>query len=266
MDKRLKVNYGSLDDIPLPEIVYKYRDWSNEYHKRFITEREVYMASPRAFEDELDCHSPTRFDLLTKKQIYEYFLWSSKKQNKGHSRQEHRKFARDWAKTSLVNDKKYVKKFMEDSIEEYYDHEGILSLTENWNNDKMWNKYASNGEGFCLGYNARTMFRYLGGGGYVDYVDELPDIFPEPIMQFEEAMNNRIYKKLKKWSFEEEYRTKKFFPSPASSIERRTTLPREAFSCVILGDNISDTHKSEIELAVKEFIGEIGVFHRKDYI
>ena len=258
------VKYGKLDDFELPEIIYKYRDWSDDYHKRFITEREVFLASPESFEDELDCHNPTRFDLLTKKQIYEYFLWSSKNDNPNFSRQQHRAFARDWAKHSLVNDKKYVKKFMEDSIAEYYAHDGILSLTENWNNDAMWEKYANDEKGFCIGYNTRVMFKYLGGGGPVTYADEIPIIMPEPFMQPEQAMRNRIYYKLKKWEFEEEYRTKKFWPNPPSISDRQIKLPIEAFNRVILGNKMSDEHRFEIEKYVKKYIGNIEIALRKN--
>ncbi|MEB8345084.1 DUF2971 domain-containing protein [Flavobacteriaceae bacterium KMM 6898] len=258
------VKFGKLDDFDLPKTIYKYRDWSDHYHKRFILEREVFLASPKTFEDELDCHNPTRFDLLTKDQIYDYFIWSSKKENPLFSRQRHRAFARDWAKHSLVNDKNYTKKFMEDSVTEYYEREGILSLTENWDNDAMWKKYAAENKGFCIGYDTRIIFKYLGGGGPVSYTNEIPIIMPEPFMKFEEAMRNRVYYKLKKWEFEDEYRTKKFWPHPASINERQIQLPIEAFKRVILGDEISLKHKLEIERAVKKNIGNIEIVERKN--
>lgn len=180
----ITVHKGTLDDIEFPPIIYKYRFWSDDWHKRFITEREVFLASPKTFEDELDCHKPTRYDLLTTRQIHDYFNWSSKNENLNFTRQQHRKFARNWTKKSLINDKEYVKKYMEESINEYYDHEGILSLTENWDNQEMWNKYADNEKGFCIGYNTRIMFEHLGGGGQVIYTDDLPKILPEPFMEF----------------------------------------------------------------------------------
>ena len=208
-----EISYGKLEDIELPEIIYKYRDWNNEFHKRFITKREIFFASPDTFEDKFDCYNPTRFDKLTQKQIYDYFYWSSKNDNINYTRQQHRYFARDWSKKSLVNNKDYVKKFMEDSITEYYQHQGILSLTENCNNSFMWNKYANNEEGFCIGYNTKVLFSFLGMGGPVEYVDEMPIILPEPFMDSFIATRNRIFFKHKKWIVEEEYRTSKFYPN-----------------------------------------------------
>mgnify|MGYP006347233241 CR=1 FL=1 len=260
MEKKIIVNHGILDDIELPSVVYKYRSWSDDNHKRFITEKEVYMASARSFEDQLDCKNPTRFDLLSDKQIYEYYLWSSQeKENPNFSRQQHRKFARYWAKHSPEKKKKKVQEWMDKSIEEYYEHDGILSLTENCNNDLMWEKYADNGKGFCIGYNSHEMFKHIGGGGKVEYVDTLPIILPEPFMHFAEALRNRVYSKVKSWSFEEEYRTKKFWLNPATIKDRQIKLPKEAFNRIILGKNMSENDKKEIIELTKKHIGEIEI-------
>jgi hypothetical protein len=261
-ERKVTVNYCKYDDLELIPIIYKYRTWSNIFHKRFLTHREVFLASPESFEDKLDCYNPTRFDLLTKSQIYNYFIWSSKDKNPHFTRQQHRKFARDWAKVSDVNHPKIVRQFMEKSIQEYYQHEGILSLTENWNNDEMWEKYSDNGKGICIGYNTKIMFQFLGGGGPVEYCDELPIIMPEPFMEFGEALRNRVYCKLKKWEFEEEYRTQKFWVEPASISDRQIQLPKEAFNRIILGDNISDKDKEEIISITKETIGDIEIIDR----
>lgn len=263
---KITIEKKSFNELELPEVIYKYRTWSDEYHKRFITEREVFMASARTFEDQLDCRNPTRFDLLTKEQIYQYYLWSSKKENRNFSRQQHRHFARNWTKNSPLNDRNRIKEWMDQTIEEYYDHDGILSLTENWNNDEMWNKYADNGKGICIGYNTKEMFRHLGGGGKVEYVDELPIILPEPFMDFAEALRNRVYCKTKDWEFEDEYRTKKFWPHIATISDRQIKLSKEAFNKIILGDNISDTDKNDIIKNVKIHIGDIEIIERKNVI
>lgn len=263
-ESKVLVKYGKFEDFVFPKTIYKYRTWSDKWHKRFLTEREVFLASPETFEDELDCHNPTRFDLLTKKQIYEYFLWSSKEQNPHFSRQQHKNFAKDWAKNSLVNNKEHVEKHMKESIRLYYEREGILSLTENWNNQAMWDKYADFDKGFCIGYNSKELFRHLGGGGPVTYTDKIPIIMPEPFMEFHEAVRNRIYYKLNKWSFEEEYRASKFWPNPATISDRQIKIPASAFKRIILGNNISDKDRNEIEDCVINSIGKIEIIERKN--
>jgi hypothetical protein len=265
-EKELKVEYGVLGDFPLPKTIYKYRDWEDDYHKRFITEREVFMASASSFEDELDCNNPTRFDLLSEKQVYDYFLFDSKEKQPNYTRQQHRNFARHWAKKSPIRDKKYVTEEMKYNVQSYYEHEGILSLTENCNNDEMWLKYANKERGFCVGYNTLEMFQYLGGGGEVEYVNKLPEIYPFPFMQSEIAMRNRAFFKLKKWGFEEEYRTKKFWPHVATIQDRQIKLPKEAFKHIILGNKISEVNEKELTESVKKHIGNIEIIKRKDLL
>ncbi len=38
-----------LENLDLPGIIYKYRDWSNVYHKTILTLRQVFLASPSYF-------------------------------------------------------------------------------------------------------------------------------------------------------------------------------------------------------------------------
>lgn len=40
-----------------PAVLCKYRDWSNEYHRTILTERELYFSPPSCFEDETDCRN-----------------------------------------------------------------------------------------------------------------------------------------------------------------------------------------------------------------
>ena len=56
----------------IPTILYKYRDWGNPYNKKLLTDNEVYFASPREFNDPLDCAIPFRYDEkdLTEENIF----------------------------------------------------------------------------------------------------------------------------------------------------------------------------------------------------
>ena len=44
-----------------PALIYKYRDWENDYHKRIITERELYFAHPHTLNDPYDARPPYNF-------------------------------------------------------------------------------------------------------------------------------------------------------------------------------------------------------------
>ncbi len=41
--------------VMAPKVVYKYRKYHDELHRRLLTHQELYLASPLDFEDEHDC-------------------------------------------------------------------------------------------------------------------------------------------------------------------------------------------------------------------
>ncbi len=57
----------------LPEIVYKYRCWSNTFHKNLLTKNEVFLSSPSVFNDPFDCRIPKNYLLLDNdEKIWDY--------------------------------------------------------------------------------------------------------------------------------------------------------------------------------------------------
>ncbi len=120
----------------------------------------------------------------------------------------------------------------------------------------MWEKYANKHSGFCIGYKSRILFESLGGGGEVKYVDRLPVIMPDPIMDRDTQRFKQVYHKMKEWQFEKECRTQKFWFNGASSSERQIEIPKEAYHSIILGKNITDSNRQEIIDAVRINIGD----------
>lgn len=238
---------NSLDDIEYPDVVYKYRCWENPFHQSIITNRQVFMAAPSDFDDKLDCKFPVRWDLLTDADIYKYFLSDSKKKNPERTRQQHREFARDWMKKSAVRNPQRVKEHQARTFNDYNERVGVLSLTANPSIERMWVEYGCNHEGFAVGFNSRIMFEYLGGGGEVIYVDNVPVIYPMPKHSFYEQRHYQIFHKLSEWSYEEEYRTTIFRPNPLATDERIIQLPPEAYQEIILGSKMSANNIAEVK-------------------
>ena len=52
------MNTDSEQQKPHPKILYKYRDWNDEFSKRSIENLEVFFPSPRRFNDPFDCAIP----------------------------------------------------------------------------------------------------------------------------------------------------------------------------------------------------------------
>lgn len=262
----IKKEIKDFGDLELPDTVFKYRYWGQAHHDSIIKKKEVFLASPKTFIDPLDCRNPVRYDLLNSKQLVEYFQCMSSLKNPHFRRQQRREEVRRLIKTNKgFNSEPKLSEYTEYFNQEYFKREGVLSLTAEPCLDEMWKLYAEDGKGFCVGFHPTIMFRFLGGGGKVDYYDELPVIMPRSIMDENEIRIHRIFAKEKKWEHEEEYRTTKFFEFEASNQDRKIILPKEAYKEVILGKNISKEHRLEITEAVKEFIGNIPIYEHPEY-
>lgn len=46
----------------IPNKLYKYRNWNDEYQKRILTENEIYLASANQFNDPFDASYPFRYN------------------------------------------------------------------------------------------------------------------------------------------------------------------------------------------------------------
>lgn len=231
---------SDFNKIKVPEILFKYRDWKDEWHKKILTEGEVYLARPDSFKDELDCHIPRRYDLLTTRSIYNTYFEESKKNNPHFSRQQHRKFVRNWTKNTLVKDEKYVNQVENEFWSKFNVQFGVLSLTTDPLNIKMWEEYSINHTGFCIGFDGKELIKF-GGGGIVKYYDELPIINPFSFDCFQE-----IYSKLKKWEFEDEYRVYQCNPKAYNDNWRKVTIDPMAMRKIIIGAKMEENDRKEI--------------------
>jgi len=224
--------------------LYKYRSWTNPLHKGIITEQAVFMAAPNTFEDTLDCKLNKRFDLLTNEEIFAMYLENSREENIGFSPEEHNAFALEWTAKSPMKDPEHLKQFMQDYAVDFSKVFGVLCLTANPQLEEMWTKYSDGHRGICVGFNSKILFSHLGGGGKVIYSETLPDI--HPLDSLHEEHHKQVFYKEKKWAFEEEYRTHKFYPHEATIIDRKIILPKECYSKIIFGLSTPENQRQEI--------------------
>jgi mRNA-degrading endonuclease YafQ of YafQ-DinJ toxin-antitoxin module len=87
-------------------------------------------------------------------------------------------------------------------------------------------------------------FTKFGGGGEVVYCDDLPKIHPNE--EFIDSAIKNIYSKLRKWHFEEEYRTHKLNLTAINNDWRKVTIEADVFKEIILGANIEKDDYEEI--------------------
>ncbi len=231
---------SSFDEVDMPETLYKYRDWNDKNHRRMISHQEVFFASPSSFEDILDCKNPTRYDLLTDEEILNKYFQDSWKVQPNFTIEDRMLFAIDWANHTMVNKKEYLEMQQKKTFAEFDDFAGVLSLTAHPKEIRMWEKYAINHTGFCVGFDPKIMLRKLGtGGGIVNYERELPIIYPTPKHNYMQQTALQIFFKLDIWGFEKEYRTYRFRNYPLSLKDRAVVVPAEAFKELIIGNKMS---------------------------
>lgn len=243
-----------------PPLIFKYRECNNEYHLRFITEKEVFMSPPSRFDDVKDCKITTRYDLLTDE---EAFILGLKLASFRPSKiNQIFKEAYEFVEEKNYKDPEVYQNFITYYNNNFDKSIGILCLTENPNSNHLWEDYAKNSTGFCIGYNTEIMFQFLGGGGKVIYVDELPIIKPEPIMDHKEIHHKTVFFKERKWEKEDEYRTMKSFQYPATEEDRQIKLPIEAYNCIIIGEHMEN--KEQFKKLIKDNLGNIPIYEQNN--
>ena len=78
-----------------------------------------------------------------------------------------------------------------------------------------------------------------------------------------EISTKRIFYKERKWDFEKEYRTEKYWDKVVTIEERQIELPKEAFNFIILGSKISIHNKEEIVASTNKHIGNIPIIDKE---
>ena len=238
---------------PMPDTVYKYRCWKESFHKNILLYNELFMASPKDFNDPFDCRIPPNFVGLSKREQEEYINDLIKSQKHVHG-ENHPLFIEAIAniRNEAKNPEKFQKRIEEKvfvSQDKYY---GILSLSCRWNSILMWSIYGDNHKGFCVGFKEEQL-RKIGFAGrikMVEYNDSFPNLKPFIAQKPEDLIDPifiQIFTKSKDWEHEHEYRfIKNYFDSDPLPFERLIYINNDVFAEVILGINISNSDRKEI--------------------
>ena len=85
------------------QILYKFRSWTDPNHKRWLTDREVYFASPSQFNDPFDCALSYRYDLLPEVEKLEKYYTMIREDHPMLSDEEVKKHAQKWIEEGLLD-------------------------------------------------------------------------------------------------------------------------------------------------------------------
>ncbi|MGE0568700.1 MAG: DUF2971 domain-containing protein [Bacteroidia bacterium] len=239
----------------IPDVLYKYRSWTDPYQKSILTEQEIFLSSPRRFNDPYDCRIPVRYDLMTDEEMIERNADMFAVVNPNMPNSEIQILAKKAFDDETLWCKSKLAKQGEDYFEKLHGTVGVVSLSSIRNNTLMWSHYADSHRGFCVGFHSELLFDtgHFGSGQKVDYCDELPVILPTR----EDGLQivKQIYSKESKWEYEKEYRL-----TTMHSADKAVKIQIEAYKEVILGGRMLKEQKDEIISVIKNQLPHVEIY------
>ncbi len=221
---------GRITNEQIPSILYKYRDWKNEYHQTLITKQEIYFSSPSDFNDPFDGNIPVRWDLLSYEECFEKNLELIKIFQKGKDQ----RFLREYAK-KLTDERNFwhpekLNKESPEQLDNWNSIIGLFSLSKVNDNILMWSHYSLNHTGFVVGLKTESLINDYD----FDYLEPVKYQEAYPIIKGTDDTTFRFYKKFfhksELWNYEKEWRISK------NHIEKRLIkLKKETISEIIIG-------------------------------
>ncbi|NWJ52963.1 MAG: DUF2971 domain-containing protein [Bacteroidetes bacterium] len=235
----------------IPNILYKYRDYTNDFNRRTLFDFELFLSSTSMFNDPYEGSIPFEYDQedLTIENIFlkmrkmamkKYSEWDEAQIHDYCFKNQRNEFLKDDAHIERVNQKN------REDIDKIF---GILSLTKQPLNYLMWSHYGNSHNGICLGFDATILYKVVGGTiSPVVYNTEMPK------MKLFGDINDFHLKQLSTksdiWTYEEEYRIVKSFAA-----KQTISYPKEMLKEVYLGCKLPFQEK----LKIIDFIKDKGI-------
>lgn len=232
------------DTQDFPGQVYKFRDWSVEYH-RAILEGKFYFSTPSQFNDPFDCKIPVAYELLQGNPALqqEYFTDAVRRLKLELNEQQKRNEVQRLIQEGRFNDAAWLRQ-AKDMRLTLFEQFGVYCFSQHKTDILLWSHYTNSHKGICIGFDAKALFKTMLkehniGGGYVTYVEDYPKI--SPMASAAEQFMTSLSFKSHGWRYEQEIRLFKLF-SGGKIFEVPTALITE----ITLGCKISDQHRQEI--------------------
>ncbi len=193
----------------MPEVLYKYRDFNNEFHKRLLFNHELFFSSAAQFNDPFDATLPFKYDEkeLTEDNIFKKYYSVIQRKNLEWKEEQIHQLAYEEQRKGHIKDDRQQERFEENITKQIHETIGIVSLTTTPENILMWSHYANSHTGFCIGLDSKFIFKNFGPHLTLQqmiYDAEIPRIglFDIPTVYFTKILST----KSDLWKYEKEYR------------------------------------------------------------
>lgn len=235
-----------------PKIIYKYRNFTSDNHKRVLTNNELFYSSPKDFNDPFDCRIPPSLRLLDSDEKIENYVDTILIQHfdtlskNGYDIKE----LMDDYTSRLKND---IEEEQEAANKREFKEQdfwlGVLSMSTKWNSILMWSHYGDFHKGICYGFyedSLRNSDRFI-GGREVCYSRKFPLIDPFEYRSMNGAFA-QTHTKARKWKYEKEYRFSIWFEQRTApkSNSRKVCVKDSNFAEIILGIEFPEKDVSEV--------------------
>ncbi|MCA1965298.1 MAG: DUF2971 domain-containing protein [Flavobacterium sp.] len=235
-----------------PNIIYKYRNWREEFHKNLILKNEIFLSSPNNLNDPFDCRIFSNYQkhinsIENKKEFIKNSISKNLRYLKEH------KITTEEAENILNKRLEDTLKFQVRSevIEREFNdkHIGVTCFSEVWNSILMWSHYGDNHSGYCVGFDEKLIrYSQIGKLMRVNYSNEYPDL--NPILKNKNSDEIKFFLKSTEWSYEREIRLISLYNE--SNPKRLINLDNDVIKEVIIGLNTSKKDKEEIVAIAKD--------------
>src|ERR1035437_8762048 len=146
--------------MTMPLILYKYRDYSNEYNRRTLFKFELFLASTSMFNDPYEGAIPFVYDPqdLTPENIFLKMRELSIAEHPEWKESQIQEYCYEGQQKNLLQDETHIEKFNETNRADIDKTFGIISLTPKPLNYLMWSHYADSHRGFCIGFDSKILY------------------------------------------------------------------------------------------------------------
>jgi hypothetical protein len=236
-----------------PSKLYKYRFWSDKYHKKVLTDNELFFSSPKRFNDPYDCGLPFRqhpenSDPLVIKQKVELSA-PGRFPNLAHNKKALEEKCAQQVLLIQQNPESWFEMNWGYKPEDLSRVFGVLSLTPHPDNYLMWSHYSNSHTGFCVEFDTRKLVESVAGHFQkVKYTDDIPFFSILDTLE-DELIEKLIYTKSNLWFYEDEYRLSRIH-KPNTAIQ----FDPEALTAIYFGCKTPYEHQIEIiDIATKKY-------------
>ena len=253
------------------QIVYKFRTWSEENHRKCLKEKEIFFSSPADFNDPFDCAINFRYDLLDEKEKLQKYRSMIKEDNPHLNKKQILKLAKQWYGKGLLTKEKHME-MNENTFKNITSKQvGVLSLTKVKSPILLWSHYADYHQGFCIGYDRVALENFLIENFNtqalvpywfdVKYQSEYPIHIPHRNLSDLDYVTLPLKIKFNIWDYEEEYRI-----IMVGKTKITVPIPKSIIAEISLGCRISDGDKKGILEIVEEKKFNVPIYQAKKHI